>query len=326
MDGAGDPISAGRRAGSVCVVLQASGQTWRARPERPWTIGRATEADVRLDDPRISRRHATLEPAADGWVLVNHSANGMFVDGRRVERLAVQHHVTVSLGAEQGVIMRLQAQPASAPDAATPVADLRPAQPSQLSPANWYPDPAGSGRLRYFTGTEWTDHYAAPSPGQQQPPGSAVLGQSYPAGPPGYFAPARRQQAAPGNQTAPPSPGDADVYRIRLHKHTGLLVFMLRQNYIFTGTFQQCERAYRAAQTHNLLAGWWGLLSALVFNWIALFSNMSAMQQLRRIAQQPSSQSSPSAQTPAGWYPDPSGAPVQRYWDGTRWTQQIHPR
>jgi Protein of unknown function (DUF2510)/Septum formation len=23
---------------------------------------------------------------------------------------------------------------------------------------------------------------------------------------------------------------------------------------------------------------------------------------------------------PAGWYPDPSGAPVQRYWDGTAWT------
>ena len=25
--------------------------------------------------------------------------------------------------------------------------------------------------------------------------------------------------------------------------------------------------------------------------------------------------------TPPGWYPDPSGAPGQRYWDGTTWTQ-----
>jgi TM2 domain-containing membrane protein YozV len=28
--------------------------------------------------------------------------------------------------------------------------------------------------------------------------------------------------------------------------------------------------------------------------------------------------------TPAGWYPDPSGAPGQtRYWDGVQWTQQV---
>jgi Protein of unknown function (DUF2510)/Inner membrane component of T3SS, cytoplasmic domain len=313
-------MSAGRRAGGVSVVLSASGQTWRVTPERPWTIGRAAEADVRLGDPRISRHHATLEPTADGWVLVAHGANGMFVDGRRVERLAVHHQVTVSLGAERGVIMQLQAQLPSVPDAATQVADIRPAQPSRLPPADWYPDPAGSGRLRYFTGTEWTDHYATPSPGQQQPPGFAVVGQSYPAGPPGYSAPGRRQQAAP------PGPGDTDVYRIRLQKHTGLLVLMLRQNYIFTGTFQECEQAYRAAQTHNLLAGWWGLLSALVFNWIALFANMSAMQALRRVVEQPSGQTPPRTPTPAGWYPDPSGVPVQRYWDGTRWTQQTHPR
>ncbi len=28
-------------------------------------------------------------------------------------------------------------------------------------------------------------------------------------------------------------------------------------------------------------------------------------------------------QTPQGWYPDPSGAPQQRYWDGTRWTESV---
>jgi len=29
--------------------------------------------------------------------------------------------------------------------------------------------------------------------------------------------------------------------------------------------------------------------------------------------------------TPAGWYPDPSGAPVQRYFDGSDWTQHWAP-
>lgn len=29
--------------------------------------------------------------------------------------------------------------------------------------------------------------------------------------------------------------------------------------------------------------------------------------------------------TPAGWYPDPSGAPSQPYWDGQRWTEHAAP-
>ncbi len=28
---------------------------------------------------------------------------------------------------------------------------------------------------------------------------------------------------------------------------------------------------------------------------------------------------------PAGWYPDPYGQPVTRYWDGTMWTDQTAP-
>lgn len=29
-------------------------------------------------------------------------------------------------------------------------------------------------------------------------------------------------------------------------------------------------------------------------------------------------------QAPAGWYPDPSGSPRQRYFDGTNWTEHYH--
>src|SRR5947209_7754317 len=28
---------------------------------------------------------------------------------------------------------------------------------------------------------------------------------------------------------------------------------------------------------------------------------------------------------PSGWYPDPSGAPQQRYWDGAGWTAHVPP-
>jgi Protein of unknown function (DUF2510) len=181
------------------------------------------------------------------------------------------------------------------PEAPTQVVNFRAAQPPNSAPADWYPDPAGSGRLRYFTGTQWTDHFAAPPSHQPQWPPTAV-------------------------QT-----GGPERYFIKLHKHTGLLVLMLRQTYGFSGTLPECERAYRAAQTHNLLAGWWGLLSALVFNWIAIFSNVSAINNLRRYARQPHSQPLAAYPNPAAWYPDPSGAPQQRYWDGRNWTDHLHP-
>jgi len=55
--------------------------------ERDWTrIGRSLAADVRLDDPTISRRHALIVRGPDGVrVLDDRSLNGVFVNGERVE-------------------------------------------------------------------------------------------------------------------------------------------------------------------------------------------------------------------------------------------------
>lgn len=36
-------------------------------------------------------------------------------------------------------------------------------------------------------------------------------------------------------------------------------------------------------------------------------------------------QNQPKTQAPAGWYLDPSGAPVMRWWDGMIWTAQMTP-
>jgi hypothetical protein len=69
-----------------------------------------------------------------------------------------------------------------------------------------------------------------------------------------------------------------------LRKHTGMLVVMQTQTYRVQGTLEQCEAAYRSAQAHNLVAGWWGMFSLLFMNWIAIFSNMSAIGQVRRLA------------------------------------------
>ncbi len=56
--------------------------------ERGWTrIGRSVAADLRLDDPSVSRRHALVvaEPGKGLRVLDDRSLNGVFVNGEPVE-------------------------------------------------------------------------------------------------------------------------------------------------------------------------------------------------------------------------------------------------
>jgi FHA domain-containing protein/zinc ribbon family protein len=54
---------------------------------REWTrVGRSLAADVRFDDPTVSRRHALIVRQADGVrVLDDRSLNGVFVNGERVD-------------------------------------------------------------------------------------------------------------------------------------------------------------------------------------------------------------------------------------------------
>lgn len=55
--------------------------------ENEWVrVGRSLAADVRFDDPTVSRRHALVVRQPDGVkVLDDRSLNGVFVNGKRVE-------------------------------------------------------------------------------------------------------------------------------------------------------------------------------------------------------------------------------------------------
>ncbi|MHB8656640.1 MAG: FHA domain-containing protein [Solirubrobacteraceae bacterium] len=55
--------------------------------KREWTrVGRSLAADIRFDDPTVSRRHALIVRQPDGLrVLDDRSLNGVFVNGERVE-------------------------------------------------------------------------------------------------------------------------------------------------------------------------------------------------------------------------------------------------
>jgi hypothetical protein len=62
-------------------------------------VGRGIDNDLVLRDVRVSRHHAAIEPATDGWVVRDlQSTNGTFVDGRRIDEVSVQPGSEVSLG------------------------------------------------------------------------------------------------------------------------------------------------------------------------------------------------------------------------------------
>jgi pSer/pThr/pTyr-binding forkhead associated (FHA) protein len=69
------------------LVFERDGDRQAITLEREWTrVGRSLAADVRFDDPTVSRRHALIVRQADGVrVLDDRSLNGVFVNGERVE-------------------------------------------------------------------------------------------------------------------------------------------------------------------------------------------------------------------------------------------------
>ncbi|CAB4873766.1 unannotated protein [freshwater metagenome] len=67
---------------------------------REWTrIGRSLAADVRFDDPTVSRRHALIVRQPDGMrILDDRSLNGVFVNGERVEWRTLVHGDELAVG------------------------------------------------------------------------------------------------------------------------------------------------------------------------------------------------------------------------------------
>lgn len=67
---------------------------------REWTrIGRSLIADVYLEDTTVSRRHALLGRQPDGVRLLDdHSLNGVFVNGERVEWTMLHHGDEIEIG------------------------------------------------------------------------------------------------------------------------------------------------------------------------------------------------------------------------------------
>jgi pSer/pThr/pTyr-binding forkhead associated (FHA) protein len=68
--------------------------------QKEWTrVGRSLAADIRFDDPTVSRRHALIVRQPDGVrVLDDRSLNGVFVNGERVEWRALRDGDEIVVG------------------------------------------------------------------------------------------------------------------------------------------------------------------------------------------------------------------------------------
>ena len=84
---------------------------------REWTrIGRGLAADVRFDDPTVSRRHALIVRNVDGVrVLDDRSLNGVFVNGHRVEWSPLAHGDEIRVGRHRLYYATLEPVAATAP-------------------------------------------------------------------------------------------------------------------------------------------------------------------------------------------------------------------
>jgi hypothetical protein len=88
------------------VILEVNGMKHPLDPPGI-VIGRGTEADLRINDPGVSRRHAEIRVAAQGAsshggtqvsVVDLGSTNGMLVNGSRVQQATLDDGATVKIG------------------------------------------------------------------------------------------------------------------------------------------------------------------------------------------------------------------------------------
>ncbi|OBG12552.1 hypothetical protein A5765_14445 [Mycolicibacterium celeriflavum] len=131
----------GRSAGAEPLTVQVAGSVYTAKPDDgAVTIGRELPAQIRIDEPGISRTHVRLEPAGDHWVLTDAgSRNGTYFDGQRVESVEIDREIDVYLGNPDGVCVQLR--PSGGANTGQSPTDTLTAAPASTEADDAEPDP-----------------------------------------------------------------------------------------------------------------------------------------------------------------------------------------
>jgi predicted component of type VI protein secretion system len=81
------------------VELVLGDRTYPLEGRGPWTVGRSQENDIIVPDPNVSRRHARLSRADNGFVIEDlGSTNGTLLDGAPIDRERIESGDELTFG------------------------------------------------------------------------------------------------------------------------------------------------------------------------------------------------------------------------------------
>ncbi|MCG6860728.1 MAG: FHA domain-containing protein [Chromatiaceae bacterium] len=118
-----DPLGISRASAPIATVLVArwtdeKSKGCEQRFSRSFMIGRSQECELYLADDSVSRRHAEVSLEKTGWwVYDKGSANGTFLNGKRVQTSPLGQHCVLRVGVE-GPVLSLFTEPVAASEPA----------------------------------------------------------------------------------------------------------------------------------------------------------------------------------------------------------------
>jgi len=154
------PVAPGGALRSGGIVVRLNGQEHRFAGDKDIVVGRLPSADVRTDNPTVSREHLRIRPEGGGWVLESMGQRGTFMDGQPVTRLPITGAVSLTIG-DPNQSDRVEIVPDSAGLAGTQVAATRAAAPPATPATVAAPRPAPPAAAPVGVGVPG----AAPAPG-----------------------------------------------------------------------------------------------------------------------------------------------------------------
>ncbi|HYN36596.1 MAG TPA: FHA domain-containing protein [Actinomycetota bacterium] len=201
------PEKRGKTIAIVLIIRTGTGAGRRIEVEGPMTIGREA-ADITIEDPEISRRHAEVRPAGGGLEVEDlGSTNGTFINEDRIgSATALAGGDTLRVGQAE---LQLESAPvaggtvvAGAPAGGTAISQSpspqEPSAPSGAATQAWQPAPEAE-----------TPTAAQPAAGYTPPPASSQPPSEY-TPPPAPLRPEGGGYSPPqGGYTPPPAQGAA---------------------------------------------------------------------------------------------------------------------
>ena len=117
------------------VGLDGAEKSYRLQTHRPFTLGRDPGNDIILRDPKVSRHHAEIVFERGFFVLHDlASANGTYVNGKKIRVAPLTHGARLSLGNTYGRFSEeLPTESEAAPIAAAERYDTTPPPTEDLS-------------------------------------------------------------------------------------------------------------------------------------------------------------------------------------------------